>query len=256
MPHLWPVDQDVGGEWLRQYAPAEDGAPCLVCLPHAGGSASFYLPLAKALTPAVRVLAVQYPGRLDRRGEPAVEDLRGLARRVVDVLSAGLGAFAFFGHSMGALVAYEATRLAERGRGPVPEKLFVSAARAPHLVRTDPGILRDDGSLLDEVSFLGGTSPDVLRDPDLRELVLPGLRADYRALRGYGVAARVPVGRPVAALVGDRDPRVGVDEAAAWRDYTTGSFSLEVLGGGHFYLTSQFELVADVVRASLTGGLV
>jgi len=245
-----------GAEWLRQFAPADSGAPRLVCLPHAGGSASFYLPMARALSPAVRVLAVQYPGRLDRRSEPPVEDVRELARHVMGVLASDTDdtGLAFFGHSMGALVAYEATLLGEGGHGPVPDGVFVSAARAPHLVRIAPTLLGTDSALLEEVLFLGGTSPEVLRDPDLRDLVLPALRADYRALHRYTAAPGTLVGRPVVAMVGDTDPRVTADEAAAWSRHTTGPFSLKVLSGDHFYLTSRLDQVAEAIRASFPGG--
>ncbi|MFI0479611.1 thioesterase II family protein [Actinomadura sp. 9N215] len=248
-----------GAEWLRQFAPAAGGAPTLVCLPHAGGSAAFFAPLARALSPALRVLAVQYPGRLDRRDEPPVEDVRELARRIAgalaaDAAGAGGGPLAFFGHSMGALVAYETALLGERGHGPVPDRLFVSAARAPHLARVEDAVVRADRSLLDEVLFLGGTSPAVLTDPDLRALILPALRADYRALRGYTAAPGTAVGCPVVALTGDDDPRVAVAEARAWREHTPGPFELRVLPGDHFYLIPRLHEVADAVRADFPGG--
>ncbi|WP_182879928.1 MULTISPECIES: thioesterase II family protein [unclassified Microbispora] len=243
----------VRGDWLREFAPAAPGAPRLVVFPHAGGSAGFFIPLARALAPQVRVLAVQYPGRLDRRREPPVEDVRELARRVADVLAREPddGPLAFFGHSMGSLVAFEAALLGERGAGAAPERLFVSGGRAPALTRVDPVILRNDAALLEEALFLGGTSRQVLESADLRELVLPPLRADYRALRSYLPDPGARVRCPVTALVGDRDPRVTVDQAARWRDHTDGGFRLTVLPGGHFYLTPRLEDVAAAVRNGL-----
>ncbi|MBE3014056.1 thioesterase [Microbispora sp. NEAU-D428] len=243
----------VRGDWLREYAPAAQDAPCVVAFPHAGGSAGFFVPLARALAPAVRVLAVQYPGRLDRRREPAVEDVRALARRVAEVIAGEPdGArMAFFGHSMGSLVAFETALLAERGLGTPPERLFVSGGRAPALTRVDPAILRDDRSLLEEVLFLGATSRQVLESADLRELVLPALRGDYRALRAYLPEPGARVRCPITALVGDRDPRVTVAQADRWREHTTGPFRLTVLPGDHFYLTRRLEDVAETVRRGL-----
>ncbi|MEU8384486.1 alpha/beta fold hydrolase [Streptosporangium sp. NPDC048865] len=242
-------------DWLRQFAPAVAGAPCVVVFPHAGGSAGFFVQLAQELSPAVRVLAVQYPGRLDRRGEPAVEDLRELARRIAAVVAEERPAapLAFFGHSMGALVAFEAALLGERGLGVIPDLLFVSGGRAPALTRVDPAILRDDRSLIEGVVRLGGTSPLALEDEDLRELVLPALRSDYRALRAYVPAPGARVGCPIVALAGDRDPLAAVAEVERWRDNTSGAFRLRAFPGDHFYLTPRSRDVAETVWLALTG---
>ncbi|GAA2986044.1 thioesterase II family protein [Streptosporangium longisporum] len=242
-------------DWLRQFVPAAAGAPCVVVFPHAGGSAGFFVRLAQELSPAVRVLAVQYPGRLDRRGEPAVEDLRELARRIAEVVAEERPAapLAFFGHSMGALVAFEAALLGERGLGVAPDLLFVSGGRAPALTRVDPAVLRDDRSLVEEVVRLGATSPRVLEDQDLRELVLPALRGDYRALRAYVPAPGARVGCPIVALAGDRDPLAAVAEVERWRDNTSGAFRLRTFPGDHFYLTPRSRDVAETVWLALTG---
>jgi surfactin synthase thioesterase subunit len=240
-------------DWLRQSFPADAGAPCLVVFPHAGGSASFFTPLAQALAPAVRVLAVQYPGRLDRRSEPAVEDVRALARAAAEVIAEASAQvpLAFFGHSMGALVAFEAALLGERGDGAVPGLLLASGARAPALTRVNPVILRDDRALIEEVLFLGGTSRQALENEDLLELVLPPLRGDYRALRAYLPDPGARVRCPITTLIGDRDPRVSVTEAERWRDHTLGRFRLQIFPGDHFYLTPRLRDVADAVRLAL-----
>ncbi|MFE5513656.1 thioesterase II family protein [Streptomyces sp. NPDC056529] len=247
-------------DWLRQYAPADAGAPCLVVFPHAGGSAGFFTPLARALAPAVRVLAVQYPGRLERRTHPPAGDVRELARHaLVAVAEAvagtpagdGTAPLVLFGHSMGSLVAFEAALLGERGAGPAPAALLASGGRAPALTRVDPSILRSDDSLVEEVLLLGGTDRAVLDDPDLRGLILPALRADYRALQSYVPDPTARVSCPVRALVGDHDPLVPVADARRWRDHTTGPFRLRVLPGDHFYLNPRLTDVADTVRTVL-----
>ncbi|MBY8867938.1 thioesterase II family protein [Streptomyces sennicomposti] len=247
-------------DWLREYAPAEPDAPCLVSFPHAGGSAGFFTPLARALAPAVRVLAVQYPGRLERRTHPPVHDIRELAARTLTAIgeavhgtpvAQGRAPLLYFGHSMGSLVAFETALLGERGHGPAPAALLASGGRAPALTRVDPAILRGDDSLVAEVLRLGGTERAVLDDPDLRELVLPALRADYRALHDYVPEPAARVRCPVRALVGDRDPLVPVADARRWADHTTGPFALRVLPGDHFYLNPRLPDVADTVRAVL-----
>ncbi|MGP4043535.1 thioesterase II family protein [Streptomyces sp. 2A115] len=245
-------------DWLRQYAPAEEGAPLLVTFPHAGGSASFFAPLARALAPAVRVLAVQYPGRLERRGDPPVEDIRKLARHAVEAISEASSGhdgapLLYFGHSMGSLVAFEAALLGEGGESPVaPAALLASGGRAPALTRVDPRILRSDASLIEEVLRLGGTERDVLDDADLRGMILPALRADYRALQAYVPTQAARVRCPVTALIGDSDPLVPVADARRWQDHATGRFRLRVLPGDHFYLNPRLPDVVDTVRAVLT----
>ncbi|MFJ8857561.1 thioesterase II family protein [Streptomyces sp. NPDC102451] len=253
-PAAAPARTGEPGDWLRQYAPADADAPDLVVLPHAGGSAAFFGPLARALAPAVRVLVVQYPGRLERHRHRAVEDIRELARHTAGAVAAHTGGapVAYFGHSMGALVAYEAALLGEQGLGPVPRALFVSAGRAPVLTRVDPAVLHDDESLIEQVLWLGATSKAVLDVPDLRELILPALWADYRALAAYVPDHDARISCPVTALIGDSDPLVPVEDAARWRDHTTGAFRLQVLPGDHFYLAPRLAHVTDTVRTVLT----
>ncbi|MFE2295064.1 thioesterase II family protein [Streptomyces sp. NPDC059452] len=253
-PAAAPPGRDTADDWLREYAPADPGAPVLVVLPHAGGSAAFFGPLARALAPGVRVLVVQYPGRLERHRHRPVEDIGELARHTAEAVATRTGGapVAYFGHSMGALVAYEAALLGERGLGPRPRALFASAGRAPGLTHVDPAVLRDDPSLIEHVLLLGATSRAALDVPDLRELILPALWSDYRALSAYVPDHDARIACPVTALIGDRDPLVPVEDAARWRDHTTGAFQLQVLPGDHFYLTPRQARVTETVRTVLT----
>jgi pyochelin biosynthesis protein PchC len=234
--------------WLRGYHPAAAGAPRLVCFPHAGGSASFFVPVSAALAPGVEVLAAQYPGRQDRYAEPGLTDVGALA----DALAAELRArpparTAFFGHSMGAVVAYEVARRT------AVDHLHVSGRRAPGDQRPEDDVhTRDDDGLLAEVAGLGAPGSELLADPELRELVLPALRADYTAVETYRWAPGDRLTCPVTALTGDRDPRVTPAEAQRWADVTTGPFTLRVFPGDHFYLSAQLPAVLDVLRPTLT----
>ncbi|WP_236792304.1 thioesterase II family protein [Amycolatopsis sp. GM8] len=239
----------MNSKWLRQFGRAPAGAPTVVCFPHAGGAASFFRVLGKVLEGQVRVLAVQYPGRHDRGQEPPVADLRELAARIVPAVSGARqdGPLAFFGHSMGSIVAFEtALRCLHE-----PDVLFASGGRAPALPRVGRAVLESDRSLLDEVLALGGTSPEVLADDDLRAMLLPVIRADYRAIQSYVYTPGDRLGCAVTAMVGDSDPRVEVGQAGRWRDYTTGRFELEVFPGDHFYLAPLVHDVASVIREEL-----
>ncbi|MFF0648037.1 thioesterase II family protein [Streptomyces tendae] len=240
------------GVWIRRYRPAPDAGVRLLCLPHAGGAASYYVPVAAALAPAADVLAVQYPGRQDRRSEEPLGDLRELADRVADAVGDGdERPLAVFGHSMGALLGYEvALRLEEAGRGPV--RLFVSGRRAPSAVRPSEDMhKRTDGALLDGVRRLSGTDAQVFEDEELVRMVLPAIRADYRAVETYEPRPGDRVRCPVTVLTGDDDPMATVEEAHAWSAHTEGPTDLHVFPGGHFYLNDRAADVLTVVRAHL-----
>ncbi|MGF7235391.1 MAG: thioesterase II family protein [Frankia sp.] len=257
--------------WLRRFHPDSGFGPdgrrdpvgpprrTLLCFPHAGGSATTYFPLSAELRDECDVVALQYPGRQDRRSEDPVDDLAQLADRVADVLAADLdGPYAFFGHSMGAVLAFEvALRLAGAGaRG--PDHLFASGRRAPACVRAEQVHRRDDAGLLRELRSLSGTDARVFDDPDIVAMVLPPVRADYRAIETYRYAPDrhspgPDLACPITALVGIEDPRVTLDEARRWAEHTAGPFALRTFPGGHFYLTGSEPAVATAVRASLAG---
>lgn len=221
----------------------------MVCFPHAGGSASYFHPLAHSpLLPTAEVLAVQYPGRQDRRREPLVDDIPRLA----DLVAEALAPFddrplALFGHSMGAVLAFEtAHRLARQ-----PRHLFVSGRRAPSRFRRGTVHLLSDRDLVGELRRAGGTDPRFLDDEELLAEILPVVRNDYRAVELYRWNPVPPLGCPVTALVGDRDPQAALDDVRAWRDHTTGTFDLKTFPGGHFYLNTHQRGVTDAISRAL-----
>ncbi|WP_411144260.1 thioesterase II family protein [Streptomyces sp. x-80] len=237
--------------WCRSPLPAPDAPVRLVCFPHAGGAASYYHPVALALTPDAEVLAIQYPGRQDRHTEPCVDDVGTLADHVHDALRDRMDRpVVFFGHSMGALVAFEVARRMERdGGGPV--HLFASGRRAPSRYRHETVHQRDDDGLVAELRSMSGTDSRVLEDEEVLRLVLPALRSDYRAVETYRHEPGASVRCPVTVLVGDDDPKTTLDEGRAWREHTTGAFDMQVFPGGHFYLTDRSADVIEVLRARL-----
>lgn len=221
-------------DWVRAYHPKPDAQMRLVCLPHAGGSASFFRPLSAAAPDDVEVLAVQYPGRQDRYGQPAVERMDVLADHVRAALPGVADRpVAYLGHSMGAVLAFE---MARRDGVAAPDLLVVSGRRAPSLVRAEAVHRLPDAGITAELQILGGTAATWLNDPELRALMLPAIRSDYAAVERYRCPPGASVPSPMLALVADDDPRVSIADVRAWADYTTGSFSLRVFrGGGHFF---------------------
>jgi surfactin synthase thioesterase subunit len=247
--------------WFRKYGPPASAEFQLFCFPHAGGSASFYQPVARALADAAQVWAVQYPGRQDRRAEPAPDSIDALADEITDRLGpAASTPFAFFGHSMGAVVAYEVTRrLAQQGRTG-PAALFVSGRRAPSVHRVERVHRGTDADLLRALQELAGTDARILGDEEMQRMILPAVRGDYRAIESYRHVPGHPLRCPVVALGGDGDPHASVDEIRAWAGHTTGAFELRVFSGGHFYLVDQQRhvislLMERIVRLTAGGNV-
>ncbi|MFD0311391.1 thioesterase II family protein [Streptomyces sp. NPDC127119] len=238
-------------KWFRRLGPpgpSDPSLPGLVCFPHAGGAASAHSGLARLLAPHLDVLGVQYPGRQDRRLEPPEPDITALAVRIAArLMDGGGGPRFFFGHSMGALVAYETARALRRSGAPGPQRLFLSGRGAPARMPAPHDRLRGDAEILAAVRRLGGTDAAVLDDPDLVDLVLPALRADYLALGSYRWAPEPSLDTPVTVLVGSDDPVAPLDTAKEWSEHTAGESETLVFPGGHFYLNSQLDQVAAVI---------
>ncbi|MGW4492360.1 thioesterase II family protein [Streptomyces sp. NPDC004376] len=239
--------------WCRRFHPADDAPSRMICFPHAGGSASFYHPISASLSPAVDVLAIQYPGRQDRRTEPCIEDIGALADAAFEVIASWADRpLTFFGHSMGAIVAFEVARRFHRAGMADPVHLFVSGRRAPSWQRNEGVHLSSDDEIVSEVLSLGGTDARVLADEELLRLVLPVIRSDYKAIEKYRCAPDVRVPCKVTALVGDVDPHTSIDEVQAWQRHTSESMDLKVFPGGHFFLTSQLAAVIDIFTGHFT----
>ncbi|MFG2938841.1 thioesterase II family protein [Streptomyces sp. NPDC048282] len=240
-----------GTLWIRRFAPRPAAPVRLVCLPHAGGSATFFAGLPALLGDGVDVLAVQYPGRQDRRGEPCAPSIDVLARQVTaELLPWTDRPLALFGHSLGAVLGFEVAR-ALQAAGRTPVALFASGRRAPSRHRPETAHRLDDEGLLREIRALSGTDSRVFADEELVRMVLPAIRADYRIVENHRAVPDPPLDCPITALTGIDDPKVTPEEAQAWREHTTAAFDLVAFPGGHFYLTARAAEVARVIGTAL-----
>jgi pyochelin biosynthesis protein PchC len=244
--------------WIRRFHPAAAAGIRLACFPHIGGAASFYRPISAALTPLAEVLAIQYPGRQDRANEKTLTDIHRIADEAFDALRPVLaGPVAFFGHSMGALIAFEVVRRMERVLGETPAALVVSGMWAPSRQREGEIITSDPGKIdevIADLKRLKGTDPALLDDSELVRRIAEVVTSDYIATASYQCEPGAKVACPVTVFVGDRDPHVSVAAAQDWCGHTSGGFDLRVFGGDHFYLsvlrTAVIQELSDVLRAS------
>jgi medium-chain acyl-[acyl-carrier-protein] hydrolase len=239
--------------WLIPGRPGVNLSLRLFCFPYAGGGAVIYRRWAESLPRSVEVLAVQPPGRGNRMREAPLlrvsAIVEALAAEVVPYLDRP---FAFFGHSLGALVAFELARRLRRERGVEPARLFVSGRRAPH-VSSDDGVTHDlpATEFIAELRRLKGTPPEVLEHEELMELMIPLLRADFEVCETYEFEPGPPLACPVTAFGGIEDRDVTREHIAAWREHTTGPFLMRMLPGDHFFIHSAEATLLQVVAREL-----
>lgn len=239
--------------WLHAFKANPKAGVRLICFPYAGGTAMVYRSWAQRLPAEVEVLAVQLPGRASRMQEPLHFDLPRLIEAMAPVLAPHLEApFAFFGHSMGAMIAFELARLLRREGRAGPLRLFVSGRSAPQLNRTHAP-LHDlpQPELLRELGRLNGTPREVLEHPELMELMLPILRADFSVCDTYEYREEPPLDCPITAFGGLQDAGVPRRNLEAWREQTSGAFTLRMLPGDHFFLHSDESLLLRLLATEL-----
>ncbi|SNT54480.1 pyochelin biosynthetic protein PchC [Streptosporangium subroseum] len=238
------------GAWLRTMTRSPVPRIRLVCFPHAGGAASFFRPWADLVSAEVELFAVRYPGREDRIVEPFAERFDDLVEAVVEeCLRLADAPLAFFGHSMGASVAYEVALRLQLDHGIRLRGLFVSARSAPdHEKKSDLAGAADD-KLVEHLTELGGTNVQALEHPELLDLVLPAIRADYRLVESYEPTIKGAVlDTPISVYYGDAEEDLSEESVMAWSAVTTGPFRTRSFEGGHFYLTDHLPvLVADML---------
>ncbi|MEV4603149.1 alpha/beta fold hydrolase [Amycolatopsis sp. NPDC049253] len=241
-----------GQRWLRRFSAPPAPRLRLVCFAHAGGSASSFRTWPSSLPPDVEVLAIRYPGRQDRLAEPCAETLDGLVGDVVGALAEPLSdgvPFAFFGHSMGSAIAFEVAARLDRRCGLRAAALFVSAAAPPHLYQPGTLHLADDDAFVAALRRLGAADGEFFAHEELRAMVLPSIRADFRLIETHRPGPPVPLAVPIRAYSGTGDSSVDVPALLRWAELTTADFTHHAFPGDHFYLVpSEAELLADLAR--------
>ena len=217
--------------------------------PHSGGSVLEYLKWSPLL-PDTALHGVQPPGRGARLREPALTRMTDLVKAIVDAVEFE-SPYLFFGHSLGALVAYEVATALREANSDLPFCLLASACRPPHLapIGTLENQLTDDELLEVVASQYASIPPEMQRSSRFRRIFLPCLRADFAVAESYVYVERAPLACPIIALGGSED-HVSREELAEWENYTSEQLEVRQVPGGHFYLREQQDTLIAVLRGA------
>ena len=236
--------------WIPWKAQNPHARARLFCFPYAGGGAVIYRDWQKSFPQTIEVCPVQLPGRGGRLRETPFTQIKPLVEATAEALLPFLDKpFAFFGHSMGALISYELAQFLRSEQAAAPMLLFVGAHSAPHL-RNRETITYDlpHDEFLEELRRLKGTPQQVLDHPELMKLMTPLLRADFEICETYPCSTAAPLASPIIAFGGVDDVEVPREKMEPWREHTTGHFALHMLNGDHFFIhTSQPDILRIVV---------
>ena len=224
----------------------------LFCFPSAGGGATAYYSWVSALAPEIEVCPVQLPGRENRLGERPFLDFSQLMQALSTALLPYLTRpFAFYGHSMGALISYGLARQLRQYHALMPEHLFISSYRAPQIPNSETLHLLTDAELASKVLEMDGTDPALMKNSELRQLLLPIMRADFSVCESYVHTAGESLACPITAFGGLQDSRVSQAALEAWREQTRGMFTLHMMHGGHFFLRGMQQPLLQMISQEL-----
>jgi surfactin synthase thioesterase subunit len=233
--------------WLEHRYRIPNAEYRMFCFPFAGGSAAFYYEWGPLFGPSTEVVPVQLPGRGRLADLPHAQDIRPLASAVADAIATTDLPVVLFGHSMGAIIAFEVACLL-----PDVHHLVVTGRPAPHIPRpTTPVSSLSRTELVAVLRDYGATPEEVLADAELLDLVLPTIRADFTMIESYRYSPSPPLSCALTAIGGLTDPGVSPDDIRAWSRYTTGPFTTHFLPGGHFFPVSH----GPELRALIQGAL-
>jgi medium-chain acyl-[acyl-carrier-protein] hydrolase len=246
--------------WFYSPQPRPHARLRLFCIPYAGGGVAAYHSWPNHLPSDVEVCAIQLPGRDSRLREKPFIDLLALVDALAEGLSPWLASpYALFGHSMGALIAYGLVRHIRRQGGNPPVRLFVSGRRAPHVPgRQSPCHHLPDPEFVETlVQRYNGIPKAVLAEPELMDLFLPILRADFTLMETYSHVPEEPLQQAITVFGGIDDQSVNRADLDAWKDVTRGETDLHILQGDHFFVqTARTALLSIISRQiEFTGGI-
>src|SRR5262245_12104360 len=244
---------DVNNSWLSCYRPNMIASLRLFCFSYAGSGAGAFRLWSENLPQNIEVCPIQYSGRNHRLHEPLYTDITSLVSVLgKELLTMMDKPFAFFGHSMGGKISFELARFLRRKNKRGPLHLFVSGCRAPQLPYDDPITYNlPHQEFIDELKELNGTPPEFFEYPELLNLMIPILRADFEMVQTYTYKNEPPLNVPITAFGGSDDVDVTKEHLEKWAEQTASSFSLEIIPGDHFFINSKRHLLLDAISRRL-----
>jgi medium-chain acyl-[acyl-carrier-protein] hydrolase len=242
--------------WLVRPAPKHAPAVRLFCVPSAGAGPSAFRGWAQAISADVEALYVHLPGRESRLRDANVPDVSRLADEIAQAIAPFTDQpFALFGHSLGALIAFEVAHRLRNDGAPSPVRLFASASRAPQLPYPFPRLhTLEEDQFLQQINerYDGSVPREVIEDAELRELVVPALRADFAALETYDHPAHAALDCPISVFGGSRDRTLDSRALEAWSVHSASGFHYRIVDGGHFFLQSARQQLIAAISEDLS----
>lgn len=245
-----------GVPWLPKIRLKADSKLRLFCFPYAGGTTYTYRNWDSMLPPLMEACPVELPGRAGRISEPPAPSIIKLVESMTPALLPNLDKpFAFFGHSMGALISFELARELRRSHQLQPVHMFVSASRAPHARLSPQKVTYNlpEPEFIEELRSLNGTPKEVLEHSELMQLTMPLLRTDFQACQTYDYVHEPSLDCPLTVFGGLQDKDLTRSELEDWREQTTSACIVRMLPGDHLFIntaqTSILRMVVDELSA-------
>ncbi|GLV53918.1 hypothetical protein KDH_07690 [Dictyobacter sp. S3.2.2.5] len=251
VPPPAPV-QASGSEWIVRYRPNEQAQLRLFCFPYAGGSASIFRSWLDALPAEVELCGIQLPGREYRLTRPAFTRIEPLIQELAQALIPYLDRpFAFYGHSMGALISFELARYLREQYGKQATCLYLAAYRAPQLPNPNIKIYHLPSEVFKVVLRADGIPEMILQNEELMQAMLPTLRADFELCDTYVYYDLPPLKCPLMIFGGLADVRVNQKDLEGWTIHTSATCQLAMLPGAHFFLHSEQDSLLNLISQDL-----
>ncbi|MES2220253.1 MAG: alpha/beta fold hydrolase [Acidobacteriota bacterium] len=236
------------------FRPRSAAAFRLFCFPHAGGAPATFFPWLAQFSDGIEVVCLQYPGRAHRLREQSATSVSqlvaGIAHEIDDFSEKP---FAFYGHSLGGIVAFELARELRRLGRTGPHHLFIGAARPPQVASSRPPIhmLPDEEFIATVNSRYGGIPAAIAADSGAMEMFLPGLRGDFTAYETYQFSPSDPLSIPITVFGGEQDTAVSPDCLQGWEIHTDAAFDITLLAGGHFFPPASTQALIRVLERQI-----
>lgn len=207
-----------------------------------------YREWACAFPPYIGIYCIQLPGRGARIAEVPIRKMESLAKNLSQAIRPRIDKpVVFFGHSWGALIAFEVARQLRR-LGPCPSLLIASASAAPQAARSSPSRFNlPDLELIAELRRLQGSPPQALEDEEVMQMLLPAIRADLEVGETYVYSAEEPLNCPIVAIAGSDDSHLQISDIDGWKQQTSSDFFRHVIGGNHFFLLDSVQQLATIL---------